>query len=100
MLNQSPNTLHLARKVQLLAFQNGSSDLRALVGKDDCIVLIPVAISGPAEVTVHETKGERQAALACTTNAELIITGRCSLWVPPESKVVCVVLCIAKDNKR
>jgi hypothetical protein len=98
MIDRLANTLHLARKVQLLAFQNGWSDLRALVGKDDCIVLIPVAISGPAEVTVRETKGERQETFACTTHAELIITGRCSLWVLHENKVVCVVLYIAKDK--
>ena len=38
-------TYYLAREVQLRVFQDGWSDIAKLVSKDDCIVLIPVAIS-------------------------------------------------------
>lgn len=72
--------------------------MEELVGKDDCIVLIPVAIIGSAEATVEERETERRATLTFTTNSELVITGRCSMWIPPDSKVVCVVLCVAKDK--
>jgi len=92
-------TYYLSRKVQLLAFQSGWSKLDDLVGKDDCIILIPVAISSSIEATIQEERTERRTTFVVTTNSELIITGRCSMWIPPKSKIVCVVFCVAKDKE-
>jgi len=101
IITQTGKEFYLARKVQLLVFQDGWSNLDKLVGKNDCIVLIPVAISGSPVPTVQEqkgSKGERQTTLTFSTNSEVMISGRCSMWIPDETKVVCVVLCIGKDK--
>lgn len=90
---------HISRKIQLLVFQNGWSNLQELVGKDDCIVLMPVAIAGSAGATLTEAKGGQQTNITLEINSEVIITRRCLLGVLPGTKVVCVVLCIAKDKE-
>lgn len=103
-------TFYIAREVQLRVFQNGWSDMAQLVGKNDCIVLIPVAISGSAgasgsaetsvsaEAWVQETAGQRKTTLKLSKNSENMIAGRCSIWMPEQTKVVCVVLCISKNK--
>lgn len=96
--------------MQLLVFQDGQSKFDRLVGKDDCIVLIPVAISGSPVATVQEPKGTqgstgieepkggRRTILTFKTNSELMISGSCSILIPDRTKVVCVMLCIGKDK--
>jgi hypothetical protein len=88
---------------RLLAFQSGWSDLVELVGKDgkdDCIVLLPIAISGSAEATLLEPDTQRQTALTFQIRSEFIIAGRCAIYFPPQSKVVCVVLCVGRDKEQ
>lgn len=40
--------------VRLLVFQSGLSNLEGLVGKDDCIILVPVVIIGPTTAILGE----------------------------------------------
>ncbi|PVH70285.1 hypothetical protein DL98DRAFT_661243 [Cadophora sp. DSE1049] len=104
IITRPGKTCYLARKVQLLVFQKGQSIFDRLVGKDDCIVLIPVAISGSPMAIVQEpkgteeSKGGRKTTLTFKTNSELMISGRCSIVIPDQTKVVCVMLCIGMDK--
>ena len=92
---------YLSLGVRLLVFQTGSwSNLMELVGKgDDCIVLIPVVIAGSPEATLHDPETGRQTKFGFEVGSELIIAGRCSIWVGLQSKIVCVVLCIGRDKE-
>ena len=110
IITRPGKTFYLARKVQLLLFQKGQSIFDRLVGKDDCIVLIPVAISGSPMAIVQEPKGTavshgaeepkdgRRTTFTFKTNSELMISGRCSILIPDQTKVVCVMLCIGMDK--
>jgi len=92
---------YISLEVRLLVFQSGRSNLMDLLGKDgedDCIVLLPVIITGPAEATVNEPATSRQTTFMFEVGSELIIAGRCSIRVEPQSKVVCVALCIGRDK--
>lgn len=95
-------TLHLSRGVALLAFQKGSSNLEKIVGKDNCGIFIPIDIVGSGEATLEETvledKSSRSTTFKFQTGSELLITGRCSIWLPAQSKILCVVLCTGKDK--
>lgn len=94
-----PGGNSLSTGVRLLVFQAGWSSFYDLVDKDDCIVLIPVVISGSAAGTLYDYTSQRQMAITLETKSELLIAGRCAMWVGPQSKVVCVVLCIGKGNR-
>jgi len=110
IITRPGKTFYLARKVQLLLFQKGQSIFDRLVGNDDCIVLIPVAISGSPMAIVQEPKGTavshgaeepkdgRRTTLTFKTHSELMISGRCSILIPDQTKVVCVMLCIGMDK--
>jgi len=86
-----PNLYYLATSVQFLVFQSGWLNLG-----DECIVLILVAMSGTIEATIEERKSHRRTAITFTTNSEVLITGGCSMWIPDNSKVVCVLLGIGR----
>jgi len=96
---------YLSYGVRLLAFQSGLSNLGELVvNKDDCIILIPVFIIGSATGTLEEEGTEegataRRTTFTCEVGSELIMSGRCSINMQPESKAVCVVLTIGKDKE-
>jgi hypothetical protein len=77
--------------------QDGRSNFDKEVGKDDCIVLIPVAISGSPIATVEDPKGERKTTLTFMINFEFMIAGRCSILIADQTKIVCVMLCIGKE---
>lgn len=47
---------------------------------------------------VEEPKGGRRTTLTFKTNSELMISRRCSILIPDQTKVVCVMLCIGMDN--
>jgi hypothetical protein len=47
-------------------------------------VLIPAVMSGTIEATLEE--------LTFAQSSEVIIAGGCSMWIPENSKVVCVFL--------
>ncbi len=98
IISRPARSYFLSRTVELVVFQHGWSNLGDLVGKDDCIVLIPIAIMGSDEVTIEEWKTARQTTFKFTNASELIMTGRCSMWIPAENKVVCVVLCVGRDK--
>lgn len=97
----SEKKYYMSLGVRLLVFQNGLSNLVDLAPETDCIILIPVSMAGAGEATLYEPTGrQRQMNFTFKTNSELvIISGRCSVDVPPNNKVVCVVLCIGKDKK-
>jgi len=94
-----PNAKFLSKGVRLLVFQGDWSKLYDLVEKDDWIVLIPVVISGSAEATLYDYTTERNTMVVLEPKTEVIIAGRCSMWLAPQSKVVCVVLCLGTGNK-
>jgi len=85
----------VSRSVQLLVFQSGWSNLG-----DNCTALIPVAMSGTIEAIIKEQTSQRQTTLTFTPNSEVMITGRSLIWIPDNSKVVCIMLGIgiAKDK--
>jgi len=99
---KNKNKYYLSYGVRLLAFQDGSSNLEELVvDKDDCIILIPIVIIGPATGTLMEGDGAtaRQTTFTCEVGLELVISGRCSIKMEPKSKAVCVVLTMGKDKE-
>jgi len=55
-------------------------------------VLIPVAMSGTIGATIEEQTSRRRTTLTFTPNSEVMITGKSSMWIPADSKVVCVML--------
>lgn len=91
-------TLYISRKVQLLVFQSGWSNLDELVGNNDCIVLIPVAMTRSPLATVADRASGRSTTITFTENSEVMVTGRGTIGMPEGSKVVCVVLCISGDK--
>jgi hypothetical protein len=68
------------------------------VGEGDCLILIPVAILGSAEGRLEEQTRRRQTTVTFDVKSKLFISGRCVIYVQPESMVVCVVLSIGKDK--
>jgi hypothetical protein len=94
-----PGGNSLSKGVRLLVFQAGWSSFYDLVDKDDCIVLIPVVISGSAKGYLYDYTTQQQKTITLETKSELLIAGRCAIWVGPQSKVVCVVMCIGRGNK-
>ena len=88
--------------MSLLAFQAEGVwlELNKLAYDDACLILIPVVIAGSSEVTLSEPQTGRQTTISLDTSSSLMIAGRCSLWLAPQSKVVCVVLCIGRDHKK
>jgi len=91
--------LHHAVQLLVFQFQNGWLNLVELVPKDDCIILIPVTVVGPSGATLYESETKRQMEFTFETNSMFIISGKCSIYIPPESKVVCVVLCMGRDKE-
>jgi len=98
IIGRPGKTLDLSGGVSLLVFQSGWSNLEEIVGKDNCIILIPVVIAGSDEGTLQEQTTDRRTTFKFETNSELMVTARCSIWIPQGSKVVCVVLCAGKDK--
>lgn len=90
---------YLSRAVHLLVFQSGWSSLEKLVAEDDCMILIPVAISGLGASTIRDRTTQREMAVTFEVMNELAIAGRCSIWLPQQSKIVCVVLCVAAKER-
>lgn len=85
--------------MQLLVIQSGDAKfVDELVDTRDCIVLIPRVISGSSKVTVKEPQGplSKQKMMTVTFEVDSIymIAGGCSISVPDETKLVCVMLCI------
>ncbi|KAF7877558.1 hypothetical protein EAF04_001233 [Stromatinia cepivora] len=91
---------YMSSIVQLLVFQAGCSNFEELmVGKDDCIILIPVIIVGSAVGIIEEQVSGRRTTITFDTKFGLIISGQCLLYMKAESKAVCVVLSIGKDKE-
>ncbi|ESZ90918.1 hypothetical protein SBOR_8690 [Sclerotinia borealis F-4128] len=86
--------------VHLLVFQTGCSKFEEMVGKDDCIILIPVVIIGSGTGMLEEEATGRRTSITMDANSELVISGRCSLYLEPGSKAVCVVMSIGKDKDK
>jgi len=68
------------------------------VGEGDCLILIPVAILGSDEGSIEEQTTRQQKTVTFDVKSNLFISGRCAIYVQPESMVVCVVLSIGKDK--
>jgi hypothetical protein len=85
--------------LRLLVFQSGLSSLEGLVGKDDCIILIPAVIIGPATATLEEQGTGRRTTFEFKVGSEFILSGQCSMEMQPESKAVCVVLSIGRNKE-
>ncbi|CAD6452365.1 f77eaddb-ac7d-443e-be13-e5aad7689fce [Sclerotinia trifoliorum] len=95
-------TLHSSRGVALLVFQNRTSNLEKIVGKENCGIFIPVDIAGSGEATLEETvlkETNRRTIFKFQTGSELLIIRRCSIWLPAQSTVLCVVRCARKDKR-
>ena len=90
----------MSQGVRLLVFQLGWSAIYDLVNKDECIVLIPVEISGSANGHLYDSTTERYEPLTYKTNTVYLISGRTSLYVEQGSKVVCVVLRVGRGKMR
>lgn len=93
----------LSRTVQLLAIQSGESKFDELVDTRHCIVLIPCAVYGSPTVTVTEPESPHGKQEITTVTFEVdsiyMIAGRCSISIPDESKLVCVMLCIRRGSR-
>ncbi|KAH6661594.1 hypothetical protein B0J14DRAFT_602846 [Halenospora varia] len=89
---------YLSFVVRLLVFQSGRSDLGELIGKDDCIILIPVVVIGSDTATLVEQGAGRQTTFSFKVDSELVISGQCLVYMQPANKAVCVVLSIGKDK--
>ena len=85
--------------MRLLVFQSGLYDLEGLVGKDDCIILIPVFIRGSATATLEEKGTARRTTFEFEVKSEFILSGQCFMDMEPESMAVCVVLSIGKNKE-
>jgi hypothetical protein len=85
--------------MRLLVFQSGLSDLEGLVGKDDCIILIPVVIIGPATAILEKQGTARRITFEFKVGLEFILSGQYSMDIQPESKAVCVVLSIERNKE-
>ena len=90
----------ISRTTQLLTIQSGELNFvnEDLVEMKDCIVLIPHAVSGSAKVTVKEPQGshgkQRTTTIIFKVDSIYMISGRCSISVPDDTKLVCVMLCM------
>lgn len=64
-------------------------------------MLIPAVMSGTIEATLEERTSHRRRTFTFAQSSEVIITGGCSMWIPENSKVVCVFLGIGigKDKQ-
>ena len=91
-------SFYISHKVQLLVFQSRRSNLDELVGSNDCIVLIPVAITGSPLATVTDGASGQSTTITFTENSEVMVTRRGTIGMLEESKVVCVVLCISGNK--
>jgi hypothetical protein len=79
--------------VRLLVFQYGHSRFYELAEEDDWIVLIPVIVSGSSEARIHDGTTEQQITVKLEPNMEMIITGRCSMWLATaNSACVCGIV--------
>lgn len=93
-----PAKYYLLDQVRLLVLQGGWTNLNELVDNNDCIVLIPVLMASSVKAVVQERVGDRRESLTFMANSEFIIAGRCALWLPKGSKIICVALRIGKDK--
>jgi hypothetical protein len=90
---------YLSRIVRLLVFQSGWSNLEELVDKDDCLIFIPVVVTGSAVGSLEERATRRGTTFIFEIESELVISGGCSIYLQPDTKAVCVVLSIGRDKE-
>ncbi|OBT82440.1 hypothetical protein VE02_08925 [Pseudogymnoascus sp. 03VT05] len=95
---QPEKNYYLSTIIRLLVFQSGLSDLEELVDKDDCIILIPV-LTASVNGSLKERATGQRIPFTFETESELVISGRCSIHLQPQSKAVCVVLSIGRDKE-
>jgi len=92
-----PGKVHcLSREILLVMIQSGWSELaeiHCVKSKDNCCILMPVAVVGSGEATVKERSTGRQTTAKFEIDSKLIINGRGSLWLPPQSLLVCAMSC-------
>jgi len=89
---------YLSRTIRLLVFESGLLSLNKLGNDNDCVILIPVTITGSAIATVQDRRTAQETTFTYETGAELITTGKCSIRHQKGTKVVCAVLVIRKDK--
>ncbi|KAJ8068743.1 hypothetical protein OCU04_002440 [Sclerotinia nivalis] len=87
LINPPLKPYFLSRAVQFVVFQSGWSNLG-----NNCIVLIPVALTGTMNAVIDENTSRRRTTLTFMPNTEVLISGGCSMCIPEKSKVVCVML--------
>jgi hypothetical protein len=85
--------------VDLVAFQEGESKLEGMAGSDVCHIFIPVVIVGASEATLGDPDTKRATRITFTVQSEIIINGRATIRIEPQSKVVCAALAIRSANK-
>jgi hypothetical protein len=83
--------------VDLVGFQEGGSNLEGMAGPEACHILIPIVIVGTREATLQDPETGRQTVITFKEKSELIVSGRVTIWVEPQSKIICAALAI-KDK--
>ena len=58
-----------------------------------------MVITGSDTSTLEERETKRQTSFTFEVESEIVISGRCQIYVHPESKAVCVVLSIGKEKE-
>lgn len=84
--------------MRLYAFQ-GLVSVVELVGKDDCVLLIPAATSGSSEVTIEDPTKTQQTTIRLDVQSICFIAGRCSIRVEAQSKIISVALGVGKNKE-
>ncbi len=84
--------------VDLVGFQ-GESNLVEMAGPDVCHILIPIVIEGTREATLEDPETGRQTTITFKEKSELIVSGRVTIWVEPQSKIICIALAIKDKGK-
>ena len=81
---------------------SGESDFHQLMGKDDCVGLIPIIITGPPEVIIRDPdapeKEQRSVKVTLRTDCVFMISGRCLITLPEKTKVACAVFGVWRES--
>ena len=91
----------LSNRIQLKDY-SGELELRQLAGEDGCAGLIFVIITGPPYAIVREPNAsereQRSAKITLGTDRVYMISGRCSIIFPEQTKVFCAAFCVWRES--
>lgn len=104
IIPQPKTRFFISRTVQLLVIRSGESNFSddEVVRTGYCIVLVAAAIYGSPKVTVRDPQGlngkQRETTITFEADSIHMIAGRCTISIPDETILFCVMLCIRRGS--